>query len=123
MLMFDVNKMLWHYVVMEITYKSKKLKKVCENKTEAIKAHGNVCGKLILRRVGEIKASETMAALKKMPAPRLHSLRGDRKREWAVDLKYPFRLVMLPGEEIKNDEDLDNIKEVKLLEVTDYHGK
>lgn len=78
---------------MHITYKSKKLEKICTNAQEATKAYGNRMAELIDQRIGEIYSSDTVEMMIQFHIGRCHQLKGDRKEQYAVDLVHPHRLV------------------------------
>ena len=86
---------------MDITYKSRKLEKICEDKKVSVKSYGidmaNV-EEMIQYQIG-----------------RCHALVGDRFGEYAVDLVQPFRLIFI------KDDDTKQIKVVKIMEIIDYH--
>ncbi|HHV72622.1 MAG TPA: hypothetical protein GXX38_08460 [Clostridia bacterium] len=109
---------------MKIYFKSRKLKKQCEDPKEAQKEYGARIGNKLTQRVNELKSAPNLADIKKIPAARLHRLEGQRINEFAVDLVHPFRLVFKPIlEGNANLDDLDSITVVRIEEVIDYHGK
>lgn len=62
-----------------------------------------------------------------LPAARLHPLKGDRKGQFAVDAKHPYRLIFESNHDpipVKEDGgvDLSKVTSVIILEVEDYHG-
>ena len=100
---------------MDITYTSKKLEKICENKKVAVKTYGPDMAKKITMRLNEIGASDTVEEMIQYQIGRCHALVGDRQGEYAVDLVQPFRLIFTKDDETKQ------IKVVKIMEITDYH--
>lgn len=63
----------------------------------------------------------------KVPAANCHPLIGDRKGQFAVHVKQPYRLIFEPagGQVEANDENrvnFERVKAVRILEVEDYHG-
>jgi len=109
---------------MELKFKNKKIKEQCENPIRAQKDYGKEIGSMLTQRVSELMAATSLLDIKRIPAARLHRLKGKRKDEYAVDLVNPFRLVLKPilqdGVDIG---DLEKITIVRIEEVTDYHGK
>lgn len=113
---------------MNIQFKTRKMQKNCSDERAMIKEWGTQIAKLLKKRLMEIRAVDNLSDLHKIPQARCHILKGDRKGQFSVDLKHPFRLVFLPNHEPipTNDEggyDLMKINSVIILEVTDYHGK
>ena len=94
---------------MIIHFKTKKLQKQCENPQEALKVFGLSIGNKLVQRVGELQAAVSLEDIKRIPAARLHRLRGNRSNEYAIDLVHPFRL--------------SKIHIVRIEKVEDYHGK
>lgn len=109
---------------MDLRFKTKKLKKQCEEPIEAQKEYGLRIGNKLTQRVSELQSAYTLSDLARIPAARLHKLEGRRNDEYAIDLIHPFRLIIKPIlEEDDNINDLTSIKIVRIEEVTDYHGK
>ena len=109
---------------MELRFKTKKLKKQCEEPTEVQKKYGSKIGNKLTQRVSELSAANTLDDIAKIPAARLHKLEGSRKNEYVIDLVHPFRLVITPVLEGNADVDsLSSVRIVRIEEVTDYHGK
>lgn len=116
-------------IALEITFKTKKLQKICNSDANLRKEFGDVCAKRIRQRLDEIEASDNMMILKKVH-PRLHPLKGDKKKrmQHALDLKHPFRLIIEPDHDpvpLKEDSgfDYEKITVVQIVEAEDYHGK
>jgi proteic killer suppression protein len=105
---------------MYINFINNQIKKLCENHAFAIKKLGNRNADRLFQRVAEIRASENLADLMKVPSARCHHLSNDRKGQLALDLVHPKRLITLPttveGQIIET-----LIKELTVIEVVDYH--
>ena len=111
---------------MYIEFKSKKLRKRCEEFELAKRAWGKDIAKKLVQRLQEIQAQPTLKELCQLPAARCHALTGKRKAQFAVDLVHPYRLVFEPiqtSQEIYVDQVLDHsrVERVKIIEVVDYH--
>ena len=109
---------------MKVEYKTKKLKKQCEDPKIANKDYGLGIGNKLTQRVGELIAATNLLDIKNIPSARLHRLKGERSDEYAIDLVHPFRLVIKPI--LMDDEDLNKLSTIDIVrieEVTDYHGK
>ena len=89
---------------------------------------GDQNAKHIRLRVQELRAAETLADVSTMPPTRCHGLSENRKGQFAVDCKDPFRLVFEPAHKpVPRLEDggidLSAVTAVRVLEVVNYHGK
>ncbi len=83
--------------------------------------------KLIARRLTELAAAENLETLRKLPQIRAHELSGNRTGQISLDVKQPYRLLIVPDHEEtprKRDGGLDwqKITKVKVLGVEDIHG-
>ena len=109
---------------MELRFKTKKLKKQCEDPVEAQQVYGSKIGNKLTQRVSELQSAFTLDDVSKVPAARLHKLKGLRKNEYAIDLVNPFRFIVIPILEGNADiRILNSIRIIRIEEVTDYHGK
>lgn len=111
---------------MKLEFKSKKLKKLCEDPKIAQIELGPQIGIKLTLRVNEFRAAKNLNDIAKNSAVNgFHPLSGDRKNEFAVTLKEPHRLVFSINNEETNLEDLtyNDIEFIKIEEVIDYHGK
>jgi hypothetical protein len=100
---------------LDITYKSRKLEKICEDKKVSVKSYGIDMANKIKLRINEIRASDSVEEMIQYQIGRCHALVGDRFGEYAVDLVQPFRLIFI------KDDDTKQIKVVKIMEIIDYH--
>lgn len=98
---------------MEITYRNKKIEKVCTDARTAERAYGREMACKIHQRIDEISASETVEMMIQFHIGRCHPLTQNRKGQYAVDLVHPYRLVF----EKKGNE----IQIANILEIVDYH--
>lgn len=97
----------------EITYKTRKIEKVCTIAKEAEKSYGLKMAEKIHQRIDEIDASDIVEEMIQFSIGRCHRLNGNRKGQYAMDLIHPYRLVF---EKIGNE-----IQIVKVMEIVDYH--
>ena len=67
----------------------------------------------IIQRVNELTAADSVEMLLKYQIGRCHSLKGDRKGQFAMDLVHPFRLVF--------EKSGNKIQVAKIIEIEDYH--
>ena len=88
---------------MEITYKTRKIEKVCTIASEAEKKYGSEMAEKIHQRIDEIDASDTVEEIVQFHIGRCHPM----------DLVHPYRLVF---EKIGNEIQIANV-----MEIVDYH--
>ena len=98
---------------MLITYKTKKLEKICTDAKAEEKAHGREMSELIHQRIDEIAAADSVEMMVKFHIGRCHPLKQNRKGQYAVDLVHPYRLVF--------EKNGSEIRIAHILEITDYH--
>jgi proteic killer suppression protein len=110
---------------MEVIYRKNKLKNQLSNASEIKKAFGTNA-KRVSSRLDDILSSPNLAVLMQIPAANCHSLTGDRKGEWALDISGNFRMIFeIDHNPIPLTEDgLLNtrlVTKICVLEITDYH--
>lgn len=98
---------------MQISYKNKRIEKICTDTSFARKKHGLEMAIKIHQRINEIKASYDVESMLKFGIGRCHELKGDRSGEYSVDLVHPYRLIFSVE---KNEIVIALIKE-----IVDYH--
>ena len=98
---------------MKITYRTRKLEKICTDVSTAEKAHGREMAEIIDQRIGEIRAADSVEMLMKFHIGRCHQLKSNRKVQYAVDLIHPYRLVF--------EKHGDVIQIAHIIEIVDYH--
>lgn len=98
---------------MDITYKNKKIEKVCTDARTAERTYGREMADKIHQRIDEMDAADTVEMMIQYRIGRCHPLTQNRKGQYAVDLVHPYRLVF----EKKDDE----IQIANILEIVDYH--
>lgn len=98
---------------MDITYKNKKIEKVCTDARAAEKTYGREMAEKIHHRIDEIVAADTVEMMMQFHIGRCHPLTQNRKGQYAVDLIYPYRLVF--------EKNGGEIQIAKILEIVDYH--
>lgn len=98
---------------MKITYKNKKIEKVCTIADEAERRYGPRMAEKIHQRIDEIDASDTVEEMVQSRIGKCHPLKGDRKGQYAMELTQPYRLIFTKrGNEIQI---------VNVIEIVDYH--
>lgn len=98
---------------MDITYRNKKIEKICTDAKTAEKTYGKEMSEKIHQRIDEITAADTVEMMIHFRIGRCHSLTQNRKGQYAVDLVHPYRLVF---EKSGNEIQIANV-----LEIVDYH--
>lgn len=98
---------------MDITYKNKKIEKVCTDARAAEKTYGREMAEKIHHRIDEIVAADTVEMMIQFHIGRCHPLTQNRKGQYAVDLIHPYRLVF--------EKNGGEIQIAKILEIVDYH--
>ena len=98
---------------MVITYKNKRIEKVCTDAKTAERTYGQDMADKIHQRVDEINAADTVELMIQFRIGRCHPLSQNRKGQYVVDLVHPYRLVF----EKKGGE----IQIANILEIVDYH--
>lgn len=98
---------------MKITYKNKKLEKICTDAKTAERIHGPKMAELIHQRIGEITAADTVEMMIQFRIGRCHPLKQNRKGQYAVDLVHPYRLIF--------EKQGNEIQIARIIEIADYH--
>lgn len=98
---------------LDITYKTRKLEKICTDAKAAEKAHGREMAGLIHQRIDEIAAADTVEMMIRFHIGRCHPLQHDRKGQYAVDLVHPYRLVF--------EKHGNKVQIPHIVEIIDYH--
>ena len=111
---------------MEISFVNKKLAKLLNNAKDTLRAYGPDNGKRILLRLQQIAAASTLEDLAKLPQTSVHDLTANRDEQISVDVKHPYRLLLVPDHEEtprKPDGGLDwsRITRVTVTEIADTH--
>jgi proteic killer suppression protein len=110
-----------------ISFKNKKLEKEFSEEKALKRKWGAEQAKLIARRLTELAAAENLETLRRLPQVRAHELSGSRAGQISLDVKHPYRLLLIPDHEEtprKEDGGLDwqRTTKVKVLGVEDIHG-
>ena len=98
---------------MDITYKNKKIEKVCTDAKVADRTYGNAMAEKIQMRIDEISAADTVEMMIQFHIGRCHPLTNSRKGQYAVDLVHLYRLIF--------EKHGDEIQIAHIMEIVDYH--
>ncbi len=76
--------------------------------------------------MADLKPAVCLEDLRNLPG-RLHELGNNRNDQFAMDLKHPYRLIMIPSEDPvprKEDGGIDwsLVTAVTIIEIVDYHN-
>lgn len=112
---------------MKVTTQDKKMYQYISDYSKAVRTLGKKRADLLQKRLTQMCSVDTLEELRHAPG-HFHELVEDRKGQWACDLDQPYRLIFQPRENpIPTDSNGKyiwiEIKEVELLEITNYHGK
>ena len=103
---------------MEITYKTKKLKKECENFSKAKKEYGKQIAEKLFIRIEVLEAAINLEEISMIRSWNLHPLSGKRKGQLAINLTGKFRLVLTINNEIV---EFVKVESINLEEIVNYH--
>lgn len=108
---------------MEIQFKDKKLRELCEKQAVAVKKLGDICARKLRSRLADLTAASRVTEL---VAGNPHPLTGDRLGQFAVDLAGGWRLVFAPANDPvprKDDASIDwfAVTIVCIEFIGDYH--
>lgn len=98
---------------MDITYKNKKIEKICTDVKTAERTYGREMADKIHQRIDEIDAADTVEMMIQFHIGRCHPLTQNRKGQYAVNLVHPYRLVF--------EKNGGTIQIANILEIVDYH--
>ncbi len=113
---------------MEITFKNKKLKMLCESEKILKKKHGKQNAEYIQVGLALLDSAPNLSEVYWVSRFGLHQLKGGRKGQFALKLLDGKRLVFKPKSDPvpQNDDggiDEEKITEVTILEIVNYHRK
>jgi proteic killer suppression protein len=108
---------------LEIHFKDKKIRELCEKSAVAERKLGAVCARKLRSRLDDLDAATRVTDLL---AGRPHPLKGDRHGQFAVDLAGGWRLVFAPQHEpcpVKDDASIDwsRVSIICIEFIGDYH--
>lgn len=111
---------------MVIIFGKKKFERECNEKRLLIRRHGQRRAHLIMQRLSELDAADTLHDMLFLSMARCHELHGVQKGQLSVNLDYPYRLIFEPANNpvpLKADGGLDWVKvtEICILGVEDTH--
>lgn len=106
-----------------------KLQRLLSNKNKLRRKFGHEMAEKIQLRINSLNAAESLADYwpPYSKPERCHELNGDLKGYFSIDLKQPYRLLIMPSVSISKDEHKEfdrwkQITEVEIVGVKDTHG-
>ena len=111
---------------MELSFANRKLAKELADDKTIVRNFGANNGRRICQRLAQLMAADNLEILRLLPQTRAHELAGDRAGQISVDVRHPYRLLLVPDhDEIprKPDGGLDwmRVRKVKILGIVDTH--
>lgn len=108
---------------MEIDFKDRKLRELCERRDTAERKLGAPCARKLRSRLADLQAANCVTDL---VAGRPHPLSGDRSGQFAVDLEGGRRLVFEPDHNpvpLRDDCGIDwsRVTRIRIVYAGDYH--
>lgn len=83
---------------MEVVFRTRQLRRNYEDATRAITDWGHDVGQRYIQRIHEILDAQNISQLYRIPALRLHPLRGSRSGELSMYLTGRWRLIVTRGD-------------------------
>lgn len=106
---------------MKIEFKNNKIEKSANDYKRLDREFGNEKSKLIQKALSYLNSSENLNSVPDTIRP--HPLKGNRKGYFAVDTKYPYRIIFKPIEDFIIT-DYSTIKSIEITDLNcDYHDK
>lgn len=110
---------------MEIDFKDKRLKDLCEQAKLAERKLGSKMARKLRARLADLMAASSVVELPRAGRP--HPLTGIRAGEFALDLVHPKRLVFVPAHDPvpmyrDGGTDWSRVIRVCIIWIGDYHG-
>jgi len=110
---------------MVILFSERTLKKISNSDSALKREYGSRQAKEIRARLDEARDLPNLKAWYAFPQARMHNLTGDRKKQFAVDLVHPYRLVFEPAGKFETSPDggIDTatVRAIRIIEIVNYH--
>ena len=115
---------------MTIDYNDKELERILLTKTKIDREYGRPLAKRIKERMAYLKSKKNLGQVATGKPYRLHSLKGKRKGQYAIDLDNKARLILKPSHipiPIRDGEEMDlkclkSVTEITILEILPFHN-
>lgn len=111
---------------MEITFRTRKLKRVFSSSKDLSRNYGDRMARSIQNRLAVLSKASSLSRVPSIRPERLHQLSGNRHGQFAVDLVHPHRLIFQPDHDpVPTDSEggigRDRVTSITIIEVVDYH--
>lgn len=111
---------------MKVSFQTSADQKLFSDSGNLRKKFGTEQANLIRRRLSQLENANTLADLRTLPQLRCHELRNNRDGQLSVDVKHPYRLLLLPDHDPvpqKPDGGLDwnQVTAVLIVGIVDTH--
>ena len=109
---------------MELKYKNEKLRNICENSKynkELVKKYGIEVAKRLPQRIKELNGFPSVNDIPTNPPFRRHKLLGERVGQFAISITNQYRLIFRQKDNNIIIEDLREIKEIEIMEVSKHY--
>jgi plasmid maintenance system killer protein len=111
---------------MELSFANRKLAKELADEKTIVRNYGTDNGRRICQRLAQLMAADSLETLRLLPQTRAHELTGDRAGQISVDVRHPYRLLLVPDQDEiprKADGGLEwmRVTKVKILGIVDTH--
>lgn len=114
MLLYIYLRGKWGVGLAEVSYKTSRMRKICEDARVARRIYGDQMAEKIQLRIEQLRAATSISMLIKFHIGRCHQLFGDREGQLAMDLVHPYRLIFVEKTE-------GEWVAVEITEIVDYH--
>ena len=110
---------------MEIRYKNKKIRDICENEKKAVKKYNKIIAEKLIFSIEFLKNSSSLKDVADYKNFRLHELKYERKGQFAIDLgkAIGYRLIIEPITVNEKNEVIsyESINIVEIMEVSNHY--
>jgi plasmid maintenance system killer protein len=111
---------------MEVLFPTRKDQQLYSSRAALVRRFGFEEADLMMRRLAQLRAADNLAIMGCLPPARCHQLVGDKRGQFSVDLKHPYRLVFAPVAPVPRLPDggiaLARVTAIVIIERVDYHG-
>lgn len=106
---------------MKVEIFDRKLRKVISDTRKLQRTYGSKNARLIVQRYNELENMPNLGLMLKFRVGRCHTLSGNLKGKYALDLEHPMRMIIEPVHEHEN-KDVYKVEIVNIIKIEDYHG-
>ena len=111
---------------MEIRYKNKRIRNICENEKKAIKKYNKIIAEKLIFSIEFLKNSKSLKDVADYQNFRLHELKYERKGQLAIDLGKTtgYRLIIEPITVVNKEKGIisyESINVVEIMEVSNHY--